>query len=246
MRSLIIADVHANASALEAVVGDAQPFGEVIFLGDTVLNGPQPAETMTLLMTFDGQWIMGNHDREILDMDPDDQTLHPWFRWVRQHLTDANLKFIANFSDTLVIERDGLVIRLHHGDIPTPAGDRIWPDSAAKALSIVTDQFSEPYILLAHSHIQFHITHNGQAIINPGSVGQTRLGHKLALYTILENGKFELKGVPYDIEKACRALAEIPMDEDFAAEWIEGYRTGTLTDRYKIRNWNTLRKAGYR
>jgi len=54
MRSLIIADIHSNVAALEAVLAAAGPFDEVICLGDVVLNGPHPAETMDLLMGLGG------------------------------------------------------------------------------------------------------------------------------------------------------------------------------------------------
>jgi len=189
---------------------------------------------------------MSNHDREVLTMDPSDESLHPWFRYVRGTLTDAHLAFMARFVETEVIRRDGLTLRLHHGDIDTPRGNRIWPDSPAEALDVVTDRFGEPYVLLSHSHIQYCLEHGGAVIVNPGSVGQARLGTKEAGYAILADGRFELCGVPYDIEKTCRQMDRIPMPDDFREAWKDGYRRGVLPELYKIRNWDELEGRGYR
>lgn len=67
---LVIADVHGNASALRAVLERETDTASTVFLGDSVLSGPQVRETMALLRSLHaskgGVWISGNHDEEML------------------------------------------------------------------------------------------------------------------------------------------------------------------------------------
>ncbi len=65
MRLGILADVHANIDALEAVVRDGNGLVERWwFLGDALGRGPFPVETLQRLreMVQLVQWRMGNHD----------------------------------------------------------------------------------------------------------------------------------------------------------------------------------------
>ena len=65
MRLGILADVHANIDALEAVLHDGRRLVERWwFLGDALGRGPFPVETLQRLRTVvrPAQWRMGNHD----------------------------------------------------------------------------------------------------------------------------------------------------------------------------------------
>ena len=57
MKILVIADVHGNAEALSAVLAKERDADATVFLGDTVLPGPQPNETMELLQGLSGASI---------------------------------------------------------------------------------------------------------------------------------------------------------------------------------------------
>lgn len=66
MKVALIADVHANAPALEAVLADAGQQGAdaVWFLGDVLGYGPLPVSCINLLDRYKPSvWLMGNHDR---------------------------------------------------------------------------------------------------------------------------------------------------------------------------------------
>ena len=67
MRLGILADVHANLPALQAVMKDSQSRVDAWwFLGDAVGRGPYPVETIHLLREmvkpFSPNWQVGNHD----------------------------------------------------------------------------------------------------------------------------------------------------------------------------------------
>ena len=59
---LIIADVHGNLPALEAVLADAGPVDEIWSLGDLVGYGPYPNGVVQLLRTLPFRSLAGNHD----------------------------------------------------------------------------------------------------------------------------------------------------------------------------------------
>src|SRR5690242_4802208 len=65
MRIAIIADIHGNLPALEAVLADIgrRDVGRIINLGDCVSGPLWPREVCDLLMARDDLTIKGNHDR---------------------------------------------------------------------------------------------------------------------------------------------------------------------------------------
>ena len=69
MRRLWLADVHANLPAFEAVLADAGPVDEVLFLGDIVGYGPNPRECIDAVMKC-SVCLLGNHDQGAL-FDPE-------------------------------------------------------------------------------------------------------------------------------------------------------------------------------
>jgi len=249
MRSLVFSDVHANLAALEAVLEHAGAWDEVIFLGDAVVGGPQPEQVVSAMAELDGLFLMGNHDWDVLykEYSPDEPNPDRfWIHWTQQQLSSSSRAFLAAFRESCAIERDGLRVRLHHGQLPDELGRRLWPDSPPKAFDYFTAQYPEPAILSGHSHVQCRVEHGGRVFINPGSAGQPRLMQPLALYAILEDGELSLEAAPYDTERTARAMERVPLDEDFIEAWQQGYRIGALPDRYPLRDWEPLRRMGYR
>ena len=65
---LIISDIHGNAEGLKAVLKKESGYDFLVFLGDSVLSGPQPKETAEILLDVKPDInIMGNHDEILLD-----------------------------------------------------------------------------------------------------------------------------------------------------------------------------------
>lgn len=199
MKSLVISDIHANLAALKAVLEAEGSWDEVLFLGDAVVGGPHPEEVLSILRGLDGVFVMGNHDREAIDIgvdahfeDPNEQ----WIQWTRRRLSTENYEFLAGFRETAVLERDGLLLRLDHGVVSAELGKRVWPDSDASVFNWLSQRFAEECILIAHSHVQFENAVDGVRFLNVGTVGQPRLGQVVSTYAVLENGRVELRAVP--------------------------------------------------
>src|ERR1043165_6018844 len=64
----VISDIHANVSALKAVLADiaARKIDRIICLGDTVGYGPDPLECVDLVREKCAWALMGNHDFAVL------------------------------------------------------------------------------------------------------------------------------------------------------------------------------------
>lgn len=69
MRIALIADIHGNLPALEAVMRDIRTRRKpdcILSLGDQVNLGPCPKETLALLRAENARCLHGNHERYIL------------------------------------------------------------------------------------------------------------------------------------------------------------------------------------
>src|SRR4030043_1240501 len=65
MRCVILADIHGNLAAFEAVLShaaDSGGFDKIWCLGDVVGYGPDPHECIERLRQFEHVCIAGNHD----------------------------------------------------------------------------------------------------------------------------------------------------------------------------------------
>ncbi len=64
MRLAILADIHGNFQALQAVLADLDGIGvdAVVSLGDNIGYGPQPEEVVQALMAREIDSVVGNHE----------------------------------------------------------------------------------------------------------------------------------------------------------------------------------------
>jgi predicted phosphodiesterase len=72
MRIAVIADIHGNLPALEAVLADIRrrAIDRTVNLGDCVSGPFWPLEVCDLLMASNDLTIRGNHDRWVSGLDP--------------------------------------------------------------------------------------------------------------------------------------------------------------------------------
>lgn len=253
MDYLVLSDVHANAAALEAIL-EAESWDRVLFLGDAVDAGPQPNEAVSILSRLRGRFLAGNHDRQVLAVDPNTEPDDPdeaWRHWTHTVLTDDSTEFLRSLSESQVIELGGRQIRLHHGDFPAAWGGpewngRLWPDADEEIFARAAEAFDEPVVLHGHSHIQFETTVDGTTFWNPGSVGQTRLGDVLACYATITDGSITFKAVEYDADRTCDAMDTLPLDDEYVEARKRVYTEGRLPNGGGLRDFAPLEAAGYR
>jgi len=95
MRILVLSDLHANVTALDAVLEAAQGrWEQSVCLGDVVGYGPDPNEVTARLRKLGTQTIRGNHDKAVAGVMPTDD-FNPVAKaavdWTRAQLTPEHL-----------------------------------------------------------------------------------------------------------------------------------------------------------
>ena len=107
MRLAILADVHGNLPALEAVLADVeqQKVDRILVAGD-VVDGPYPLETLQVLRARRSWMIRGNREKYFLAYDSGDvpATWHTGdryasVRWIYRRLDREALDFIASLPE---------------------------------------------------------------------------------------------------------------------------------------------------
>ena len=211
-RIAILADVHGNLPALEAVVADVarQRPDEVLVGGDLVGRGPGGSAVVRRIRELGWPSIKGNHEDYLLDFRagrvPEDWLFtEEWSaaRWMAAELGEDEAAFIAGLPFSLTPEGDpGL--RLVHGS-PRSANEGLGPWSTDGELEVSLAQVEEDLLVCGHTHRPMLRRLAGGTVVNVGSVGLPFNRDRRAQYAIFQSrpGGFEveLRQVPYDLEE---------------------------------------------
>ena len=177
MRFAVIADIHGNHLALEAVLADIDQRGihDIINLGDCFSGPLTSAKTFECLSKRSMFTVRGNHDRYLIDR-PFEQ-MSSWEKPVFEQLPPEAFAWIRALPQTAVFK--DLAFACH----ATPDDDNLYwletvtPDgrmalSGTTRIEALAEGISYPLILCGHSHVARLVElKDGRVIVNPGSVG---------------------------------------------------------------------------
>jgi predicted phosphodiesterase len=238
-RTAVLSDIHGNLPALKAVIADAEARGctQFLNLGD-ILSGPLwPAETADLLMARDWTTIVGNHERQLVQLPLERMNASDAF--TRPLLSEAQLAWIAAMPATSALDD----LYLCHG---TPTNDvehfleTVGPDGLHRASEAeVAERLGnrpERLTLCGHSHIPGRLRlADGRSVANPGSVGlqafhddqpwhyTVEIGDPRARYAVLDDGELVFHAVAYD-----HAAAAAKAEHEGRSDWAQGLATGRM------------------
>lgn len=210
MRTLVISDVHGNLAALEAVLA-AEPWDELVCLGDLVGYGPEPAACVELVRRHSVVVVQGNHDRALADGVP--PRCRPSFEELarvthaitRVDLSPGDLAFLRGLPRWLFLERSGRRFLLVHAAPSDPLYRYREPDDSGWSREI--ELARADVFLVGHTHRQYEAEVEGVRIVNPGSVGQPRDGDPSAAYALIEDGEVRLGRASYPVDETAERLA---------------------------------------
>lgn len=205
-RVAVLADVHGNLPALEAVLDELadERVDAVVSAGD-VVSGPFPAESLAALRALEVPvlWVRGNADRGCLEADTAD--VHPDDAWAAARLDDDALAFLATLAPSVVVAVDGLgPVRVCHG---SPRSDEeilttLSPDARVReALGGV----AEIIVVGGHVHRQQDRRAVGRRLVNAGSVGMPYEGRPGAYWALL-GPDVALRRTVYDVPDAAARI----------------------------------------
>jgi putative phosphoesterase len=240
VRIALLADIHANLPALEAVVADLDARADVeavYHLGDLVGYAPWPDETVTLLAQREIAGIAGNYDSTVaVDYphcgcryeDPRQEELsHQSFEWTKAHVSKETRRRLVTLPFRLDVRAEGghtsrAQAILVHG---TPTLNTLYWDadrSEEFCRKMIRAAAARPGDLIAcgHTHVPWQREVDGVHLLNAGSVGRPKDGDPRSSYALVTLGKdapeIEIVRVAYDVERAARGIRDSDLPDELA------------------------------
>jgi diadenosine tetraphosphatase ApaH/serine/threonine PP2A family protein phosphatase len=236
-RYLVIADVHANLEALEAVLDDAPDFDAAICLGDTVGYGANPNECVERVRELPNlTCLAGNHDLAALgrvDLDMFNDYARAAAVWTSRNLADDTRAFL----DALPPALNQTSWYLAHASPRDPVWEYMEYDVQGPPNF---ERFEQSMCFVGHTHVprvfledpdtrraDVAIPRPGsvmqtggpaRAIVNPGGVGQPRDHDPRAAYGLLDagSGEFAFRRVSYPVAEAQKKIESAGLPEPLA------------------------------
>jgi len=239
MRILLIADVHANWPALQAVA--AVPHDTCLFLGDLVEYGLEPVPCIDWVRQHALHSVRGNHDHGTAQDVP--VAGKNGFKYLtavtrpltRERLSETDLRYLSRLAVTRLVTLENTRYFLVHATPRDPLDEYAPPDLDLWARHL--QQVEGDVVCVGHTHHPFVLEVGDKLVINPGSVGQPRDGDPRASYAIIENQRVEPRRVEYPVEDTVKTVLESSLPEPAKALLAEVFRTGGLAkpDSSKLR-----------
>jgi putative phosphoesterase len=227
----LIADVHANLQALQAVLHDLRCDGVdfILCAGDLVTYGANPQETIALLRAHGIPSVRGNYDHAVaLGHETASRTLssertEPLKRaaicWTNQHKW-----FLNGLPWRMDFVFDSLHVAVLHAGIEYLDA---WYDSKdLEKLALLVSRVDADVLVLGHTHEAFSCQISSRIIVNPGAVGRSIDGDTRASYAVLDTESLEVshRRIEYNIHDAIFAIQQSGMPLDIARMVGRGVR----------------------
>ena len=213
MRIALLADIHGNSMALEAVLEDITRKGGADaywILGDLVALGPDPNGVMQQLMRLpELRVIRGNTDRFVVSGDRpsptleaarEDSTLLPslievadTFAWTQGMITAGGwLQWLKDLPMELRITLpDGTRFLGVHASPGCDDGSGVSPEMNENDLQELFSTCDANLVCMGHTHLPMERKWNGMHLVNPGAISLSLTPDRNACYAILNATKYE-------------------------------------------------------
>jgi predicted phosphodiesterase len=242
MRIAVLADVHGNLPALEAVLDEVDQIGvdRIVLLGD-IAGGPMPAQTLDLLASLGDSavWVHGNGERELLEGFDGEVPAGPAGEVVTACLpllAQRHRALLADLPMTVTIDVDGLGPTLFCHATPRRDDEFILVDSPIQRWEQVLHGVTEQVVICGHTHMPFDRLVNQRRVINPGSVGMA-YGPPGAYWALL-GPTVQLRRTAYDIDAAVGRIARSGYTN--AAGWADEYVSSPYGDMAALEAFTAL------
>src|SRR5579883_361744 len=216
MRVAVIADIHGNLLALEAVLQDLSqqpPVDSLVIAGDLCLNGPSPRQVLERVRALNCPVIQGNVDYEVVNSAPDKgEKKRNTVSWTRAQIGPVGIDSLASlpFSHT-ISNPNGKDLLIVHAN-PLNLEDAILPNAADSTLEHLLGKVDKRVGAVAFGHL--HIAYTRQwrhlLLVDVGSCGLPRDEDHRASYAILSTDdsgwRAEIRRVPYDVQAIVRQI----------------------------------------
>ena len=222
----MLADIHANLPALDAVLDEPDVVGAdaVVLLGDIAL-GPMPAETLDRLAALRDRavWVHGNCEREMVTAFDGGEVPGPNAADATASaglIGRAHRDRLDQLPLTVTLDIDGLGPTLFCHASPRRDDEMLLVDSPPGRWADALDGVDAGVVVCGHTHMPFDRLVGGRRVVNPSSVGMP-YGHPGAGWALL-GPDVMLRRTGYDAEAAARIIAASrhPGAQQWAAEYV--------------------------
>ena len=230
MQLAILADIHGNYRALQAVLVDIALLGvnRIVSLGDNIGYGPEPEEVVQTLLKYQVDSIMGNHELGLISR----SYFHRLHEVARESLTISRALLSTGslaWLERLPVAQVCCGARFVHGSPPQSITVYLHAPSDNR-LRRLFSSYPERLCFAGHTHDfgfyqqdgpvlsrrtltveQVELDPRHRYLLLPGSVGQPRdtlNWHAKYMLWDLEAQVIEVRAVPYDVQATIRLLKE--------------------------------------
>jgi predicted phosphodiesterase len=225
MKFAIIADIHANLEAFQAVLKDAEENNctHHAFLGDFVGYCADPKACIDIIRSLGAPCVIGNFDlwcATDLPLDGFNSNSAKSIAWTRKQLTQDDQLWLQGLPYIRQVEDFTIV----HGSLNEPQRWGYVFDRFAATASLELQRtdvcfFGHTHVPLAFvrdstvrggTYTKFRIEKGSKYFVNPGAVGQPRDNCPKAAYVIYDKDEstIELRRLEYDIATTQRKIRE--------------------------------------
>ena len=243
MRILVMSDIHANYTALRAVLEEAGEVDETWCLGDLVGYGPDPNAVVEEVRDIKNLvCLLGNHDVAAIGKMPLETFNGDARKSLMHHekvLSASNLDYLNSLPSKTKVRGEATMA---HGSPRDPLWEYILNTLSAR---LNFEHFNTPWCFVGHSHIQclfaldeendrvtleqvkpdITISLRSKLILNPGSVGQPRDRDPRAAFAIYdtEARTWTPRRAEYNIAEVQERIRSAGLPEKHAARIAEGW-----------------------
>lgn len=229
MRILLVADIHANWPALQAI---NEKFDACLVLGDLVDYGLEPTPCIQWTKQKATHAVRGNHDHGVAQqVKVQGKNGFKYLTGVTRQVTQERIsaddrRFLGALPVSKRVTLDGVKFLLVHATPRDPLDEYSIADVDFWSRRLVG--VDAQVICVGHTHHPYILEVGDKLVVNPGSVGQPRDSDPRAAYAIIENQRVELKRVEYAVEDTVTTVLQSNLPEPAKALLAEVFRTGSL------------------
>ncbi|HXC34361.1 MAG TPA: metallophosphoesterase family protein [Candidatus Acidoferrales bacterium] len=225
MKFAIIAEIHANLEAFQAVLADSneQRCTHYAFLGDFVGYCADPKACVDIVRAMNAPCVKGNHDEYCatdLPVDGLSANIVKSVRWTREQLTDDYRQWLQDLPYARQVEDFTIV----HATLDHPQQWQYEFDGPAAA-TIFSHQNTQ-MCFFGHTHVpvafirdtvtrggtftKFKVEPGKKYFVNPGAVGQPLDNNPKAAYVVydMDERTIELRRSAYDYATTRKKIRE--------------------------------------
>jgi putative phosphoesterase len=221
MRVAIVADIHGNRRAFEAVLNDLRLVSPdlVVHGGDLAAGGTRPAEIIDEIRRLGWPGVRGNTDemlwapQRLAEYAATAPKLAPILSRVAETISPT--RAIVGEERLRWLEKLPPVYRHESFTLVHASPQDLWrapmPSASDDELEAAYGSLDAPVVVYGHIHCSYVRKLPGMTVANTGSVSQSYDGDRRASYLVIDGKRLTIRRVEYHVEAEANELLHCGM-----------------------------------